>query len=115
MRLFTAILLIAAALWSLASYGLFALASSGAAAITRLADIFGLPPLSLQWLADSMATVGPAMQVVVAIVWLLGLVGLLALALLLPRLARESANVARAVRSGERPHLDPDVARTFRR
>lgn len=115
MRLLTVILLIAAALWSLVAYGLFALARYGAAAITRLADAMGLEPQALQWLADSVALVGPAMQVVVVVVWLLGLAGMLALAVLLPRAARESADVARALRAGERPHLDPEVTRPFQR
>ena len=115
MRLLTAILIVAAAIWSLASYALFALARSGAAAVTRIEDLLNLQSQSLQWLADSVALVGPAMQVIVVIVWLLGLLGMAALAVLLPRLARESADVARAVRAGERPHLDPEVTRPFRR
>lgn len=115
MRLLSAILVSAAVIWSLVSYGLFALARSGAAAVTRIEDLLGLEPLSMQWLADSMALVGPAMQVIVAIVWILGLLGLMALGVLLPRLARESVDVARAVRAGERPHLDPEVTKPFQR
>jgi hypothetical protein len=72
MRLLTTILIVAAAIWSLASYALFALARSGAAAVTRIEDLLNLQSQSLQWLADSVALVGPAMQVIVVIVWLLG-------------------------------------------
>jgi hypothetical protein len=115
MRVLTIILVLAAALWSAAGWALFAFARSGPAAVTTLATWLQFEPGELQWLADALAIAGPAMQVVVVIVWLLGMAGIVALALFLPRVAREASSVGRAVRSGERPHLDPEVTRPFRR
>ncbi|QMW23614.1 hypothetical protein [Sandaracinobacteroides saxicola] len=101
-------------LWSGLAWLFYWLAGSGQAAVNSLTRFFELNPASTQWLADTLAVAGPAMQVVVVALWLVGMALLLLLGWLVPRLRRKAAAVivegravAAAMAEGQRPVLDP--------
>lgn len=120
--LLRSVLVSLALLWSGLAWVLHSLAADGGPAVVRAGNWLMLPAESVQWLAEMMTLAGPAIQLVVIVGWVVGMLLLAAALLLLPRtlgagtrLAGEGANVARALASGQRPALDPMLRDALRR
>ena len=95
-----------AALWTLFAWLLHALAGAGGAVVTNVTRWLQIDLATTQWLADGMALAGGMAQVLVIIVWLMGM----GLILMFAWMGSQAVNNARVL--GEELQRDPAVRGT---
>lgn len=88
-------------------------AGSGAAAVVTISRWLQMEPSSTQWLADILHTAGGAVQLVVWLIWAVGIAGLVTIGRTIRRVQTEALNMAdeleraQAMRRG--PTIDGEV------
>lgn len=74
------------------------LLSSSGRAVATVTRWFGYPPSSTQWLSDTLASLGSAAAMVVALFWVIGLVALILFGRFLSRLSAETRRAVEQAR-----------------